>query len=657
MRTSSSKFRYMDFLRRRREQRAAGAAAPTGPSGGGAPADVGVHDDTKTRDPRKRRRYLRDYLRWLWPFRWRILLIVLAASVATALSMILPWFTMYIVDHVLPARDISLLNRIGLLLLVSIFLMQICDWTRHWRTAQLNARVLALLRQRFYDHLLRQPLHELAELKTGGITSRLSGDVDSVTGVVQVAIITPAVASLKVVLTLCMLLWINWQMCLAASLLMPPILLMNFWYFKRIRPIYRSMRQDRQDIDSRVVETFGGIRVVWGFARELFEAKNYGTMHHTVVRKQLYARFQEFFVWSGWGLLIPLAALVIIWLGGLLVIHGQATTGGIIAFQMYAMMLLAPMSALTEAYGQTQQALAAMERIFDVLAMPTEMPDRPAAMEAPGRIESIEFDRVSFSYPQSTTQYDGMAPRRAPGAAPVVLHEFSMRVEGGMTVALVGPSGSGKTTVTNLVARYYDPNGGAIRLNGVDLRDLTLRSYRDMLGLVLQDTFLFDGTIAENIAYGRRGAEPAEIELAARRANAHQFITSFSQGYETLIGERGVRLSGGQAQRVSIARAILADPRILILDEATSNLDSESEQLIQAALRELMQHRTTFVIAHRLSTITHADLIVVIENGRIRESGTHTELMDLDGSYRAMVLRQQRATMGEQPAEIDWAIR
>jgi ATP-binding cassette subfamily B protein len=653
----TSKQRYLEFRRQRRLQRRGGGEAATAPAAG--QADVGVHDETRPKNPQKRRKYFNDYLKWLWPFRWRIASIVAVAAIATAMSMILPWATMYIIDHVVDGGPdkLPVLHRIAALLLVSILIMQACDWTRHWRVAQLNSRMLALLRQKLYNHLLGQPLQELAELKTGGITSRLSGDVDSVTGIVQVAIITPAIAGLKVILTLAMLLTINWKMCLAATLLIPPIILMNMMYFKRIRPIYRSMRQDRQDIDSRVVETYGGIRVVRAFAREFFEAKTYGTLHHTVVRKQLYARFLEFFVWSGWGLLIPLAALIIVWLGGVLVIHGQATKGGIIAFQMYAMMLLSPMSTLVDSYGQTQQALAAMERIFDVLKMPLDKPDRPGARPAPSRIESIEFENVSFAYPQSAAQQEGEAGTRKQSPPALVLRDFSLRVPGGATVALVGPSGSGKTTVTNLVARFYDPTSGSVKLNGIDLRDLQLRSYRSLLGLVQQDTFLFDGTIADNIAYGRSEATREEIEEAARRANAHEFISSFADGYDTIIGERGLRLSGGQAQRVSIARAILADPRILILDEATSNLDSQSEQLIQAALQELMQHRTTFVIAHRLSTITHADLIVVIENGRITERGTHAELMEMDGRYRKMVERQQRATRGDPAIEEDWAIR
>ncbi len=658
----TSKLRYRDFLKNWRSGRnGADSATP-----GGA-------DAAKSRQPKKRRKYFRDYLGWLWPYRAKIAYIFVVAFATALLSMVLPAVTMYMFDNVIQhtktlgrQQSLHLLNVAGGGVLVVICLMQGLDWVRHWNVAKLNAQVLARLRQRLYEHMLRLPLHELSELKTGGITSRLSSDVDSVTGIVQVAIITPAIAALKVIITLGVLVWINWKMSVAAALLLPPIIVLDMLYIRRIRPIYRSMRRDREDIDARSVETFGGVRVVWAFAREFFEGKNFGKMHHTVVRKTLLARALEFVVWSGWGFLIPLCTLVVTWLGGVLVLYDQATIGGIIAFQMYVMMLLSPMSTLVESYGQTQQALAAMERIFDVLELPTDMPDRPGAQQAPTTVRSIAFDDVSFAYPISTQirrEDDHLAPRAKPAAEtagangseaaaarhanPLVLKNFSLEAPGGATIALVGPSGSGKTTVTNLVARFYDPTRGAIRLNGVDLRDIQLKSFRGLLGLVQQDTFLFDGTVAENIAYSRPRASRDEIEDAARRANAHGFISTFAEGYDTLIGERGVRLSGGQAQRVSIARAILADPQILILDEATSNLDSESEQLIQAALRELLKNRTTFVIAHRLSTITHADLIVVIENGEIIESGSHATLMARDGRYREMVERQQAATLGE----------
>jgi ATP-binding cassette subfamily B protein len=626
----SSKERYREFRRKAR----AGPVCGPQPAGGRAGEDDGTAPPP-VRDRSKRRSYFREYIAWLRPFARPIIVVFALALVTAVMGLILPRATMYIIDVVVPQRDLPVLHLLGLGLLLLTLVQQCIELYRNWELGRLNARVVFRIRQRLYNHLLRLPLHELSEMKSGGITSRLSGDVDSVSGLVQMALISPAVAGVRIVLTLGMLIWINWQMALAAALLLPPVILLNLVYIRRIRPIYRSMRRDRQDIDGRVVETFGGIRVVRAFRREQTEAKEYAARHHTVIRKELRARLLEYIVWSGWGFLLPLCGLIVIWVGAVLVLHGRATIGGILAFQMYLFMLLGPVSALVQSYGQTQQGLAAMERVFDILRLPVDKPDRPSARPAPGHVNVLEFERVSFEY--------------RPGRP--VLHDVSLRVAGGATVALVGASGSGKTTFTNLVARFYDPTAGEIRLNGTDLRDLQTRSYRRLLAIVQQDTFLFDGTIAENIAYGRRHATREQIEQAARRANAYDFIMSFPDGFETVVGERGIRLSGGQAQRVSIARAILADPQILILDEATSNLDTESEQLIQASMTELLADRTTFVIAHRLSTVVHADVIVVLDGGRIIETGTHAELMERDGQYRAMVARQQRGILSAQVAE------
>jgi ATP-binding cassette subfamily B protein/subfamily B ATP-binding cassette protein MsbA len=285
---------------------------------------------------------------------------------------------------------------------------------------------------------------------------------------------------------------------------------------------------------------------------------------------------------------------------------------------------------MVQSISSTQKSLAAMERVFDVMNMAIDKPDLPEAIEAPATVDEIEFDRVGFEYRAGTP----------------VIENFSLVIPGGSTVALVGPSGAGKTTLTDLIARFHDPTSGAILLNGTDLRKMKLASYRRLLAVVQQETFLFDGTVAENIAYGRRGASLEEIEDAARRANAEEFIVNLPQKYETVVGERGFKLSGGQRQRLSIARAILADPQILILDEATSNLDTHSEQLIQASLAELFKNRTTFVIAHRLSTVTGADIIVAMEKGTIREVGSHEELIARRGFYFDMVERQ-RQSFGE----------
>lgn len=601
-------------------------------------AEPGEESTRPRGDGAKRKRYFREFIYWLRPFFVAIAIVIALAIVSAVLSLALPSATMKIIDDVLPSRNAPLLHTLGAALLVIVLVQQALDFIRNWGAAKLNARVVFRLRQRLYGHLLRLPLHHIYNIKTGGVTSRLSGDIDALTGMLQMALITPAVATFKVLMTLAILMWISWRLALAALLLLPGIIALNLIYLRRIRPIYRSIRRDRAEIDARVVETFGGIRVVRAFGREKSEALRYAIRHHTAMRKSLLAQFYENGVWSGWGLLIPLTSLMIIWFGGTLVVAGHSTIGGLVAFQMYMMMLLTPVSAIVRSASEMQHGMAALERVFDLLGEPLEKPDRVDARAARGPIETIQFDDVTFGYQ----------------SAQPVLRGCSLRVPGGATVALVGPSGAGKTTITNLVARFYDPDQGAVRLNGVDLRDMTLGSYRSLIGLVQQDVFLFDGTIAENIAYGRPGASLEQTTEAARRANAHDFIMSFPHGYDTLVGERGVRLSGGQAQRVSIARAILADRQILILDEATSNLDSESEQLIQASLRELLANRTTFVIAHRLSTVLNADMIVVLDAGRVVEVGSHAELMAASGRYREMVERQQRGLDVSVAETADW---
>jgi ATP-binding cassette subfamily B protein len=579
-----------------------------------------------------RRRYLGQYYRWVSAYRGRIAIVFALALIASVLGLVMPYATKVIVDGVLldkgmeRAAKFRMLHWIGGGLIVLLLVQQGIEAVRTYLMTILNARVIFRLRQRLYNHLLRLPLHELAELKVGGITSRLSGDVDEVSGLVQMAIITPGVAIIRVVLTLAVLMALNWQMALVAALLIPPIVLINFLYIRKIRPLYRSMRRDRSEIDGRVAETFGGIRVVRVFGREHKEARDYAVGHHTIIRKRVLTEALQLVVTTGWGLLIPMASLIIIWYGGTRFLLDRCTIGAIMAFQMYVFMLLHPVSQIVFSYGQTQRALAAMERTFALMERPTDKPDSADAIEPPGPVREIRFDHVFFEY----------------RAGHPVLQDFALAVPAGQTVALVGPSGAGKTTVTNLVARFYDATGGAVRLNGIDLRQIRLGSYRQLIGVVEQDVFLFDGTVRENIAFSKRDASDGEVVEAGKRGNAHEFIMNLPEGYDTLIGERGIRLSGGQRQRLSIARALLADPQILILDEATSNLDTESEQLIQASLAELLAGRTTFVIAHRLSTVMHADLIVVMEDGRIVEQGRHEELMAAGGRYQEMIARQMR---------------
>jgi len=643
-------------------------AAATEPDGSAAQSHLAGDAPNLRPSKAQRRRYLRHYAAWLRPFVWHIALVMLMALGVAALDVTWPLAIMLLLN-ILTGSGISTgaggagagaagrgstisrvlggatahgaslgrllapLHNLHILvasILVLLVVKQSLDSLRSYRVAVLNNKLILRLRRMLFDRLVRLGLGQLAGMKSGGVVARLSGDVDSVGGLIQMAIISPGVAAVRVVLTVTILLFMSWKLALATMLLTPPLAVASYLWLRKVRPIYRSIRSDAGRIDGRVTETFGGIRVVRAFRRESREEKNYALGHHTVIRKLLRATRLELVLEAVWGLLIPITTLLLVWYGGTLVRAGQMTVGGIFAFQIYAVLLLQPVWLIVQSVSQTQKSLAAMERLFAILDEPADMPDATGAICAPEVVRQIEFRGVGFAY--------------RPGIP--VIRDFSLNVVGGQTVALVGPSGAGKTTLTDLVARFYDPTSGAILLNGVDLRRIALGSYRQLLAIVQQDTFLFDGSVRENIAYGRRGATDEQIIEAARRANAHEFVSRLPEGYQTHVGERGVKLSGGQRQRLSIARAILADPQILILDEATSALDTQSEQLIQAALQELLKKRTTFIIAHRLSTISHADLIVVIIDGRPVEIGTHDELLGQRGIYFGMVNRQRRNMEG-----------
>lgn len=592
----------------------------TAPARADAPAD----------DRASRGAHLREYLRYLRPHGAAVRAILFFAVVAAVLDMAEPLFLRFIVDRVLldagagaGARLVTL-HLAGSAFLAVVVLAKLAAAFKDYRQKLLNAAVMMSLRRALYERLLRLPLQKLWGMKTGGILSRLSGDVDTTAGLLQMAIVSPALSSLRLLIALCVLLVLNWRLALLAVAVIPGAVLVSFVFARRVRPIYRSVRTDVEHIDGRAGETFAGIRVVRAFGREVRELLAYLIGRHTVMRKELFAHRREVFLWAFWGLLVAAVNVVIIWYGGYLVVSGRASVGDIMAFQWYTVLLMSPVWNIVNSFSELQRALAALERVFEVLATEPDKPDRPGAVNAPAVVSEIRFEGVEF-------EYDEGRP---------VVSDFSVTVPGGSVVALVGRSGAGKTTVTDLVARFHDPTRGRVLVNGTDVRDFRLRTYRDLLALVQQEVFLFDGTIRENIAYGRPDATDPEIEDAARRANAHEFVAKLPDGYATVVGERGVRLSGGQQQRLAIARAILAAPQILILDEATSNLDTESEQLIQAALATLLAGRTTFVIAHRLSTVQRADLILLMDHGRIVERGTHDELMAARGAYYGMVVRQ-----------------
>jgi ATP-binding cassette subfamily B protein/subfamily B ATP-binding cassette protein MsbA len=623
IRFRSSRQRYRDFVEKYQGGTLDEPAVSAPPALPATPAPVKP----------SRREYARQYMQLLRPHRVAFAGVALLALTVATLQMIEPLFMRYIIDRVLlepeldPAARASRLHTVGLTFFLVIVVSNVLSVLKDYRQRLLNTSVMLTLRRSLFDRFLHLPLPKLWDMKTGGILSRLTGDVDTTTGLLQMAIVSPSISLVRLVIAVGVLMTLNWRLALTALAIIPGVMVMSFAQARRVRPIYRSLRKDAEEIDGRVGETFSGIRIVRAFRREVSELVEYLRGRHTVLRKELFASRREMVLWGSWGLLLGIVNVVIVWYGGYLNLTGEATIGDIMAFQWYTFLLLNPVWNLVNSFSELQRSLAAMERVFEILSLEDDKPDKPGAIDAPSLVQEIAFDHVDFEYREGRP----------------VVRDFHVRVPGGTVVALVGRSGAGKTTVTDLVARFHDPTRGRILVNGTDIRDFTLRTYRTLLAIVQQDVFLFDGSVRDNIAYGRHAATDAEIEDAARRANAHEFIVRLPEQYGTFVGERGVKLSGGQQQRLAIARAILASPQILILDEATSNLDTESEQLIQASMASLLAGRTTFVIAHRLSTIRRADLILLMEDGQVIERGTHEQLMRAGGMYYDMVVRQMES--------------
>lgn len=611
-----------------------------------------------------------DLLRALLGFtsghRSTMVMSLVALTVASLLALVPPYGTKPVIDSVLgdepvPVWFADLLGPLAAskgsllwtvcvgMIVASLLQVGISIWAR-WQMTKLSKLLTVRVRRKVFEHAVRLPLHRIYEIKSGGMSSVLRDDAGAAGELTFSLLYNPWRAITQLLGALAVLAWVDWRLLVGAMLVLPLIFYTERLWVARIRPLFGDVRATRRHVDSQATESFGGIRVVRGFSRSRSESGSFVRNNDLMARQELYAWWWMRGIDAAWQVIIPVSTALLLLYGGWRILADRAgnvpadqalTVGSLVMFMAYLGSLLGPLAVLASTATGLQNALAGLDRTLDILDEPVEMPDREGAVDvSAGNVGGrIVVRGVSFQYPETDEP---------------VLRGIDLDAPGGTTVALVGPSGAGKTTLCNLIARFYDPTQGRIELDGRDLRDIRLESFRSLLGIVEQETFLFDGTVRENIAYGRRDAPEGEVFDAARRANAHGFITGLPDGYDTLIGERGVKLSGGQRQRVSIARAILADPKILILDEATSNLDSESEQLIQAALSDLFANRTTFVIAHRLSTVQHADQILVIEGGRVVERGTHAELMAVGGSYMVMVQRQQ--TFSSEEAGIGEAV-
>jgi subfamily B ATP-binding cassette protein MsbA len=564
------------------------------------------------------------------PYRGGLALAVVTLLLSAAIGLAFPQIVRYLLDAAFLRHDRSLLDRIALLL-VGLFLLQaFLNYVQTYYLSATGERAVAGLRRELFEKLLTMPPGFFAERRTGELTSRLTTDIGLLQSVMSHQIAEFSRQLLALVGGVVLLTLMQPRLTFTAIGVVPVVVGSAFYFGRRLKRITVGVQDKVAEATAVAEEALSQIRTVQSFVQEPAERERYGervlaSVRAALVRAEVRGLFFGILTFATFG-----GIVFVLWQGGLLVLDGKLSPGALVSFLLYTVFIAAAIGALASFFSSYQEAVGAAERVFELLETVSPIADPPVSRELPQPVRgAVAFERVSFRY-------------LADPAAPWTLREIDLTVAPGEVVALVGPSGAGKTTLVSLLPRFWDVAEGRIRLDGIDIRDLRLADLRGAIGLVPQEPALFSGTVRENIAYARPGATRGDVEAAARAAHAHEFVERLPQGYETLVGERGVKLSGGQRQRIAIARAILKNPAVLILDEATSSLDTESERLIEDAMERLLVGRTTLIIAHRLSTVRRADRLVVLDKGRIVEEGSHTELIARGGLYARLYQHQFR---------------
>ncbi|GAB3329821.1 ABC transporter ATP-binding protein [Marivirga atlantica] len=562
----------------------------------------------------------------VWPRRKYLLVGLILIIISRFASLVLPGSSKILIDDVVPNGDLEKLKWLIIAVVGAIIIQAITSFALTQILSVEAQNLISKLRSQVQSHIVRLPIRYFDSAKTGELVSRIMTDVEGVRNLVGTGLAQMIGGVLTSIVCLILLITISPLMTLYVLVPVAIFGVISLRAFGKIRPIFRERGKINAEVTGRLTETLGGIRVIKGFNAELQEIRIFAEGVDRLFKNVKSSLTATSLITSSATLLLGLASAGIMAIGGYMIMNEQLTFGDFLAFTLYLGFMIAPIVQMSNIGSQLTEAFAGLDRTEEIMTTPIESDDKQRTHELEDIIGNIKFDNVSFAYENDKD----------------VIKHISFNAEAGSVTALVGTSGSGKSTIANLVASFLNPDDGRITVDNIDLQTITLDSYRSKLGVVLQDDFLFEGTIRENILFPRPNASDVELQEAVEKAYVHQFTDKFENGLDTQIGERGVKLSGGQQQRIAIARAILANPKILILDEATSNLDTESETFIQSSLKELMKGKTTFVIAHRLSTIRQADQILVIEEGEIVERGKHEELIKNEGRYHQLHTYQAR---------------